>query len=118
MNLLRGDVWYVDLDPTRGGEINKQRPCVIFSSNSVNRRRNTVVVPLSSSPTVRPPVTIAVNLNGRPGVAVTDQIAAKAKERFGNRVGSLTVDEMKAIEAGLRQVLGMSEIRGQRVFGQ
>jgi len=41
-------------------------------------------------------------------VAVTDQIAAKAKERFGNRVGSLTDDEMKAIEEGLKQVLGMN----------
>jgi mRNA interferase MazF len=109
MNLLRGDVWYVDLDPTKGAEINKKRPCVIFSSSAVNRRRQTVVVvPLSSSPTVRPPLTIAVTLNGRPGVAVTDQIAAKAKERFGNRVGSLTDDEMKAIEEGLKQVLGMN----------
>ena len=109
MNLLRGDVWYVDLDPTRGGEINKQRPCVILSSTTVNLRRKTVVVvPLSTSPTVRPPLTVAVNLNGRAGVAVTDQISAKAKERFGNRVGRLTDDEMDAIEEGLKQVLGMS----------
>ena len=109
MNLLRGDVWYVDLDPTKGGEINKKRPCVVFSSSTVNRQRKTVVVvPLSSSPTVRPPLTVAVTLNGRPGVAVTDQIAAKAKERFGSRVGSLTDDEMEAIEEGLKQVLGMS----------
>jgi mRNA-degrading endonuclease toxin of MazEF toxin-antitoxin module len=64
MNLLRGDVWYVDPDPTKGAEINKKRPCVIFSSSAVNRRRQTVVVvPLSSSPTVRPPLTIAVTVN-------------------------------------------------------
>jgi mRNA interferase MazF len=106
MNLLRGDVWYVDLDPTRGGEINKKRPCVIFSSSAVNRQRKTVVVvPLSTSPTVRPPFTVAVKFDGRPGVAVIDQIAAKAKERFGNRAGRLTNDEISAIAEGLKQVL-------------
>jgi mRNA interferase MazF len=109
MNLLRGDVWYVDLEPTRGSEINKRRPCVIFSPSALNRWRKTVVVvPLSTSPTVTPPVTVAVKFDGRPGVAVIDQIAAKAKERFLNRAGRLTDDEMKAIELGLKQVLGMS----------
>src|SRR5665213_3418439 len=109
MNLLRGEVWWVDLDPTRGGEINKKRPCVIFSANLLNQRRKTVVViPLSTSPTVRPPLTIAVVAGGRPAVAVVDQITAKAKERFGNRIGSLTQGEMDAIEEGLREILGMS----------
>jgi len=108
MNLLRGDVWSVDLDPTRGGEINKKRPCVVISRNDSNRRRNTVVVvPLSTSPFVRPPITVSVNFNGRTGVAVIDQIAAKAKERFGNRIGRLTDEEMKLIEQGLKQVLGL-----------
>jgi len=31
MNLLRGEIWWVDLNPTRGSEINKKRPCVILS---------------------------------------------------------------------------------------
>ena len=109
MNLLRGDVWWVDLDPSKGSEINKKRPCVILSADVLNQRRKTVVVvPLSTSPTVRPPLTIAVVSAGRPAVAVVDQIRATAKERFGNRIGRLSLPEMEAVEDGLRQVLGMS----------
>lgn len=109
MNLLRGDVWWVDLNPTKGSEINKRRPCVIISADALNQRRKTVVVvPLSTSPTVRPPMTIGVDVAGRPAVVVTDQIRATARERFGNRIGSLSAVEMEALEEGLRQVLGMS----------
>jgi mRNA interferase MazF len=108
MNLLRGDVWWVDLDPTIGSEINKRRPCVILSANELNQRRKTVVVvPLSTSPVVRPPLTIPVSVGGRNAVAVTDQIAAKAKERFRNKMGTLGREEMEAIEDGVRMVLGM-----------
>ena len=71
MNLLRGEVWWVDLNPTKGSEINKKRPCVILSADILNQRRRTVVVvPLSTAPTVRPPVTVAVSSGGRPAVAV------------------------------------------------
>ncbi|MEO7029718.1 MAG: type II toxin-antitoxin system PemK/MazF family toxin [Acidobacteriaceae bacterium] len=108
MNLLRGEVWWADLDPTRGSEIKKRRPCVIVSSDTLNRKRRTVVVvPLSTSPVVRPPLTIAVLAGGRPAVAVIDQIRATAKERFAKRTGALTSAEMEAIEEGIRQVLAM-----------
>jgi mRNA interferase MazF len=109
MNLLRGEVWWVDLNPTKGSEINKKRPCVILSVNVLNQRRKTVVViPLSTAPTVHPPLTVAVTSAGRPAVAVMDQIRATAKERFGNRIGVVSASEMEAIEESLRQILGMS----------
>lgn len=108
MDLCRGDVWWVDLEPTRGSEINKKRPCVILSVDVLNQRRRTVVVvPLSTSPTVRPPLTVAVVAAGRPAVAVMDQIRATAKERFVNRICVLTALEMEALEDGLREILGL-----------
>src|SRR3978361_282212 len=95
MDLLRGDVWWVNLDPTTGSEINKTRPCVILSSNLLNQRRKTVIIiPLSTSPTVRPPLTVAVHSAGQVAVAVTDQIRASAKERFMSRIGTLNDSEM------------------------
>jgi mRNA interferase MazF len=109
MNLLRGEVWWVDLNPTKGSEISKKRPCVIISADILNQRRKTVVViPLSTAPTVRPPLTIGVSAAGQSGVAVIDQIRATAKERFGNKIGVLSAAEMEEIEEGLQQILGMS----------
>jgi len=106
MNLLRGDVWWVDLNPSKGSEIHKKRPCVIFSADALNQRRKTVVVvPLSTSPVVRPPLTVAVSVNGRQGVAVIDQLRATAKERFASRMGHLSEVEMEAISEALKVVL-------------
>ena len=109
MNLVRGDVWWVDLEPTRGSEINKRRPCVVLSVDPLNQRRRTVVVvPLSTSPVAHPPLTVAVNAGGRSAVAVLDQIRATAKERFANRMGALSPAEMDEVEESLREVLGLN----------
>jgi mRNA interferase MazF len=109
MNLLRGEIWWVDLNPTRGSEINKKRPCVILSVDPINQRRRTVVVvPLSTSPTVRPPLTVAVMCAGRAAVAVMDQVRSTANERFANRIGTVTASELEALEESLREILGLS----------
>ena len=48
----RGDIYWVDLNPTTGSEINKQRPCVLVGATPINQARHTVVVvPLSTSAT-------------------------------------------------------------------
>src|SRR5205807_10145902 len=99
MSPHRGEIWWVDLNPTRGSEINKKRPCVVLSVDVINHRRKTaVVVPLSTSPTVRPPLTVAVSCAGRASVAVIDQIRATAKERFSSKIGSISDSEMEALE--------------------
>lgn len=47
--MRRGDVYWVDFDPARGGEIEKRRPAVIVSNNAATRAQNRVqVVPLTS----------------------------------------------------------------------
>ena len=108
MNLLRGEVWWFDLDPTRGSEINKRRPCVILSVDPINQRRRTVVVvPLSTSSTVRPPLTVAVMCAGRSAVAVMDQVRSTAKERFVDRIGTISASEMESLENSLREILGL-----------
>jgi mRNA interferase MazF len=108
MNLLRGEVWWVDLNPTRGSEINKKRPCVIVSVDTLNQRRRTVVViPLSTSPVAHPPLTVAVSAGGRAAVAVIDQIRATTKERFDQKIGTLKAEEMEVIEESLREILAI-----------
>jgi mRNA interferase MazF len=102
----RGEIWWVRLDPTLGSEIAKTRPCVILSGDVYNRlRRTVVVIPLSSSPQASPPLLIAVRCDGREVVAVTDQIRAVAKQRLDRRVGQLSLEELKAVEQGAREVL-------------
>ena len=102
----RGEIWWVALDPTPGSEIRKTRPCVVISVKVLNEMRRTViVVPLSSSPKASPPILIPVACDGRPAVAVSDQIRAVAKERLRGRLGVVAEHELVALEDGLRQIM-------------
>ena len=83
LKIGRGEVWWINLDPTRGAEIRKRRPCVIISANAINRSRATpVVVPLSSSNQEAPPVVVAMPSAGTNSVAVVDQVRAVDRQRF------------------------------------
>ncbi|SRR5579883_839530 len=105
---LRGEVWWARLDPVRGSEIGKTRPCVVLTSDILNERRRTlVVIPLSTSPKPNPPLLIPVRCAGRDAVAVTDQVRAISKERLVNRAGELSAKDLSAIEEGLREILEM-----------
>jgi mRNA interferase MazF len=102
----RGDVWWVRLDPTFGSEIKKTRPCLVVTTNVLNRlRRTVVVIPLSTSPQAAPPILVPISCQNRPAVAVVDQIRAVAKERLLRRLDTISPEHLQAIEEGLRQIL-------------
>jgi mRNA interferase MazF len=102
----RGELWWVNLDPTVGGEIKKTRPCVVISNSLVNQHRRTVViVPLSSSPQAAPPLLVSVTCAGQPSVAVIDQVRAVAKERLVRLIEDLSAEHLQAVENGLREIL-------------
>ena len=106
MTPLRGEVWWVRLDPARGSEIKKTRPCLVVGATILNERRRTVVVvPLSSAPEAAPPLLVPVACGKRKAVAVTDQIRAVTKERFASRMGQLSPEDLAAVEDSLRMVL-------------
>ena len=58
-----------------------------------------------SSPKASPPILIPISCEGRPAVAVSDQIRAVAKERLRSQLGVVTTEEMAALEDGLRQIM-------------
>jgi mRNA interferase MazF len=104
----RGEIWWVDLDPTRGGEINKRRTAVVLSADALNRARRTVVViPLSSGPTPRPPIVVATPSAGAGSVAVCDQLRAVDKSRLISSAGRLAPDDLRAVQDGMRQLLDL-----------
>ena len=108
MNLKRGDVYWVDLNPTIGSETKKQRPCVLIGATPINQARRTVlIVPLSSSGTPRQPLAIEVECLGRKVVAVCDQLRAVDKSRLRELAGALTADDLEQIEEALRRILSL-----------
>lgn len=104
--MKRGEVYWVDLNPTKGSEINKLRPCVIISATPINRaRRTVVVVPLSTQAKLVPPITVAVNCLGKQVVAVCDQVRTVDKSRLVEPAGCLSFNDLTSLNDALRQVL-------------
>lgn len=85
----RFDVHLVDLDPTRGSEIQKTRPCVIVSPDESNRHLRTVVIaPLTS--TIRDyPSRLTITFQRRRGQIVVDQLRTIDKTRLVKPLGRL-----------------------------
>jgi mRNA interferase MazF len=105
-SVRRGDIWWVNLDPTQGSEISKTRPAVVMTADALNRARRTVViVPLSTSPTPRPPIVVATPSAGANSVAVCDQVRAVDKSRLTRNSGHLSLADIRAIKDGIRRVL-------------
>jgi mRNA interferase MazF len=103
----RGEVYWVELDPTRGSEISKTRPCVVLSAVEINQHRNTVVViPLTTtaSPAV-PPLLVATPSAGESSKVRIEHIRAVNITRLQRKIGSLAGQDLSAVENALQVVL-------------
>jgi mRNA interferase MazF len=105
----RGEIWWVNLDPTIGSEIKKRRPCVIVSNDASNRAQSRVqVAPLTSAQPARVyPWEARVTLNSRISKALADQIRTVSKTRLVSVAGAASATEMAVIEDALRFQLAL-----------
>ena len=86
----RGDVFLVSLDPTRGSEIRKTRPCVIVSPDELNTHLRTfIVAPLTTGGHAYP-FRVPCRFEGRAGYVVIDQIRTVDRERLVRRLGKVS----------------------------
>lgn len=83
----RGEVFLVELDPTRGSEIRKTRPCVIISPDELNHHlRTAIVAPLTTGGHPYP-YRVACRFAGKSGHIVLDQLRTVDRERLRKRLG-------------------------------
>ncbi|MEO8386346.1 MAG: type II toxin-antitoxin system PemK/MazF family toxin [Betaproteobacteria bacterium] len=110
----RGDIWFADLSPSVGSEINKRRPVLIVSNNANNRSASTLtVLPITSNVEKIYPFEVALSMeaSGLPKLskAQAQQIRTIARERIvGNLIGQLDEKALGLIDQAIRLHLGLA----------
>jgi len=112
MNPQRGEIWLVDLNPTRGHEQSGIRPAVIISVDEFNSCSAdlVVVVPITSKNKNIPlHVEIPPENSGLTKVsfAKPEDIRSISKERLAKKIGQLPEEKLKELEEKIRILLGL-----------
>jgi mRNA interferase MazF len=109
MPIERGEVYWVNFDPSMGGEIRKKRPAIVLSNNAANLALNRVqVVPITSKTDRVYPGESLIELGGERRKAMGDQLTTASKLRFGDKLGVLTSGDMARVEAAIAIQLGLN----------
>ena len=105
MVIKQYDIFLVDLDPTKGHEIQKTRPCVIISPDEMNANIGTVIIAPMTTKTKTYPSRIEINFDKKQGWIVLDQIRTIDKLRLVKRLGSITKEEIIQLKNTLQEML-------------
>ncbi|WP_319523853.1 type II toxin-antitoxin system PemK/MazF family toxin [uncultured Desulfosarcina sp.] len=88
-SIRRFDIWLVQLDPTKGFEIKKKRPCIVISPDEMSPLKTAIVAPMTSRG-FKFPTRIPCTFQGKKGLILLDQIRAVDKSRLVKKLGVIS----------------------------
>ncbi len=107
--ILRGEIRWADLNPTRGSEQARLRPVLVLSHDVFNERSGTVIAVAITSQPQRAgfPLTLELGSKGLPkrSWVKISQVRTLAVERIGKRLGSATPEELLRVVEGLNEIV-------------
>jgi mRNA interferase MazF len=108
--ILRGDIFWADLDPVRGREQAGRRPVLILSQDIFNERSETVIALAitSQEPSAGFPLSFEIRSVQlpKPSWIKISQIRTISAERLGTRLGRISPEELANILEGLDEIIG------------
>ena len=112
--MKRGEIWRINLDPTRGAEIRKTRPALILSVDAIGVLPLRVVVPITGWKDTYVQATWLVRIEPdatnnleKLSAADTFQVRSVSQTRFVDRIGTISAVDMGRVEEAVRTVTGL-----------
>jgi mRNA interferase MazF len=107
--ILRGEIRWADLNPTRGREQTGQRPVLILSHDVFNERSGTVIAVALTSQPQRAGFPLTLELHGKAlpkkSWVKISQIRTLAVERIGKVIGRASPEELAQVVEGLNEII-------------
>ena len=104
--IKRGEIYWVNLNPTKGSEIKKIRPCLIISNELQNKISSRVIVlPITSNIKFIVPFHINIKLNNVEALILCEQIRVIDKSRIKDYLDKLNSEILEKVEFALKIVL-------------
>jgi mRNA interferase MazF len=105
----RGDIYWVNLDPTVGVETKKTRPGLILSNDIANEVANIIMIaPITSKVKIVYPFEVRVTLGGTVGKIMLNQCRAIDKSRLAKKIDSIDHETMRLVEEAIKIVFGLN----------
>ncbi len=109
--ILRGELRWAELNPTRGHEQAGRRPVLILSHDIFNRRSGTVIAMAITSQSQKAhfPLTYLLESNQlqKPSWVKISQIRTLSVERIGEKLGTVEPEQLAEVIDGLNQIIGI-----------
>ena len=99
------EVYWIDLDPTKGSDISKKRPCAIISPNEMNDVLKTVIIVPITSNKKKYPSRVQITKGTIKGMAVIDQIRTIDKQRIVKKYGRISTSASVKIKDVINEML-------------
>jgi len=100
----RFEVHLISLDPTKGSEIMKTRPCVIISPDEMNKHIRTIIIAPMTSTIKNYPTRVTTTFQGKKGQVVLDQIRTVDKSRLIKKLGSISSSAEEKVLSVLQEM--------------
>ena len=105
MAINQYDIYWVDLNPTVGSEIQKTRPGVVITPDEMNNNINTVIIAPLTTKSHNYPTRLKTNIIGKDCWVVLDQIRAIDKCRLKDRIGELGENDISKLKNIINEML-------------
>ena len=104
---VRGDVCLIQLDPARGSEIQKTRPCLVISPDELNRHLRTLIVAPMTTGGQAYPWRVTCRFRNRTGSIAIDQLRTIDAERVTKRLGHISPNTLMVVLRVLQEMFSV-----------